>query len=78
MIKIEIFDTMPLYSEGIVSFLGRNGIDVVVADLSFGLSPLPPDVCVIDPAVVDGELLPGFLRRVSRGAPVLLLVPDAE
>jgi DNA-binding NarL/FixJ family response regulator len=79
MLKVEIFDTMPLYSEGIVSLLGRNGIDVVVAgDLGAGLSPLPPDVCVIDPSVVDKELLPDFVVTASRGAPVLLLVPDAE
>jgi DNA-binding NarL/FixJ family response regulator len=79
MIKVEIFDTMPLYSEGIVSFLGRNGIEVLVADdVPSDLSPLPPDVCVVDPSVVIKELLADFVVTVSRGAPVLLLVPDSE
>nr|WP_198151908.1 response regulator transcription factor [Kibdelosporangium sp. MJ126-NF4] len=67
---------MPLYSEGIAALLARNGIEVVLT--GDDLSPLVPDVCLIDPTAVDTDLLPGFVVTVSRGAPVLFLVSDAE
>jgi DNA-binding NarL/FixJ family response regulator len=79
LIKVDIFDSTPVYTEGLVTVLTAGGLTVIATKSSAteGLS-WRADVFLIDPFVVEETGLATFVADASHIAPVLLLVTGID
>lgn len=80
MIKVEIFDSSPVYAEGLRAILGANGVTVTVKTSTADGVSWRADLVLVDPALVGEDRLPTFVATAARVAPVLLLAgtPDED
>ena len=78
MIKVEVFDSCPVYAEGLRALLSANGIAVTLKAATTDGVSWRADLVLVDPALVGQERLPAFVATAARVAPVLLLATVAD
>lgn len=78
MIKVDVFDSSPVYVEGLRSLLGASGIQVTPKDSLNKSDFWRAELLMVDPELIGHQQVPGFLADATRIAPVLLLVAPQD